>query len=335
MDLEIRHLKLVAAIAEEGGVTRAGARLHLTQSALSHQLRDAEEKLGASLFRRLNRKMVLTPAGERLLRSARAVLAELERTQMEIGRAATGQEGLLRLSTQCYTCYHWLPTRMQLFQSKHPGVEFQVVVEATPDPLRALVEGKLDLAIVSLPVRDRRVQYTPLFEDEMMAVVAPHHPLASRPFLAPEDFAGENIIIYPPKEESSFLLRFLTPAGVVPRSVRQVMLTEAIIELVKAGLGVSAMARWVVEPHLRAGTVRALPLGRAGFHRVWSAATLRNREVPAYVHEFVQLLVKHPIPCALTGKPHRRKRHHSSVRPAPMKPPEHFATEVGTLRRAK
>ena len=65
--LEIRHLRLLAAVAQTGSVTEAGKRLHLTQSALSHQLRDAEEKLGTALFLRLGKRMVLTPAGEKLL----------------------------------------------------------------------------------------------------------------------------------------------------------------------------------------------------------------------------------------------------------------------------
>src|SRR5919108_6468138 len=82
--LEIRHLKLLAAVAEEGSVTDAGKRLYLTQSALSHQLRDAEEKLGTALFLRLGKKMVLTPAGEKLLACAQNVLEELAQTESQI-----------------------------------------------------------------------------------------------------------------------------------------------------------------------------------------------------------------------------------------------------------
>src|SRR2546430_11962329 len=105
MHLEIRHLKLVAAVAETGSVTRAGNRLHLTQSALSHQLRDAEEQLGTPLFERRSGRMLLTAAGERLLCSARTVLEELERAEKEIqnGNGKTPAAGVLRLSTECYT----------------------------------------------------------------------------------------------------------------------------------------------------------------------------------------------------------------------------------------
>ena len=144
MHLEIRHLKLVAAIAETGSVTLAGNRLHLTQSALSHQLRDAEEQLGVPLFERRSRRMALTAAGERLLQSAHTVLDELARAEKEIhecnGNAAA--KGVLRLSTECYTVYHWLPPRLKLFQSRFPAVDFQLVIEATDSPFQALLEGK-------------------------------------------------------------------------------------------------------------------------------------------------------------------------------------------------
>ena len=295
MNLEMRHLKVVAAIAEEGSVTRASNRLHLTQSALSHQLRDAEELLGRPLFDRRSRKMTLTPAGERLLRSARAVIDEVGRAEREIQQSSTEAHGVLRLTTQCYTVYHWLPSRLKTFQKEYPGVEVQLVPEATPNPFEALLGEKLDIAITHLPVRNRKIRYTPLFRDEMVVIVAPGHPWAGRPFVSPHDFAQEELIIYPPKRESSILLQLLNPAGVTPRRIREVMLTEAIVALVKARMGVAIQTKWSVEPQLASRELQAVKLTRDGFYREWSVAQLRNKSTPAYMEEFIRILAQNPL----------------------------------------
>src|SRR5215218_5510913 len=109
MDLEVRHLRLVASVAEVGSLTRAGDRLHLTQSALSHQLRDIEERLGATLFHRHGKRLVLTAAGEHLLQSARDVLGRLREAEDTIRALGKEPGGVLRITTECTTCYHWLP----------------------------------------------------------------------------------------------------------------------------------------------------------------------------------------------------------------------------------
>ncbi len=295
MDLEIRHLKLVAAIAETGSVTAAGNRLHLTQSALSHQLKGAEEQLGVRLFDRTDRKMVLTAAGTRLLQTANSVLAELDRAARDIQERDTCSSGLIRLSTQCHTVYHWLPPRLKLFQKKFPDVDFQLVVEATNNPFQALLEGKLDLAIACDPVRNRKILYTPLFEDELFIIVAPEHPLAGKKYVVPENLAGENLIIYPPKEECTVLKESLEPAGISPRKIQEVMLTEAMIGMVIAGLGVASLPSWAAAPQLACGAVIGLPLTAQGFRRTWSAAQLRDRAAPVYLKEFVRLLEERPL----------------------------------------
>src|SRR5215470_676124 len=149
VDLDIRHLRLVVAVTEQKSVTRAGEVLHLTQSALSHQLREIEEKLGMPLFLRMNKKMILTQAGERLLQTARQVLDEMERAEAHISQMSASRQGTLRISTECYTCYHWLPDVMKEFRRNFPGVEVKIDAQATHRPIQALLEGKLDLAIVS------------------------------------------------------------------------------------------------------------------------------------------------------------------------------------------
>ncbi len=312
MELEVRHLKLVAAIAAEGSVTRAAQRLHLTQSALSHQLRDVEEHLGTPVFERLSKKMILTLAGERLLRTAEQVLGELGRAEAEIQRARTGTYELLRLSTHCYTCYHWLPSRLALFERKFPNVEVRIVVEATSNPFEALLQGKLDLAIVHTPVQHRMLWYQPLFRDELVVIVSRKHPLARQTHFPLQAFADETLLIYPPRERSAALKQVLNPAGIVPGCVQEVQLTEAVIELVKAGAGVSILAKWAVAPEIRSGELRALRLTKDGWFRTWSAAMHRNHKNRTVLQEFVDLLVQHPLTAAL---PEKRKQ----KRPAAVK----------------
>ena len=249
LHLEVRHLRLVETVAKEGGLTKAANRLHVTQSALSHQLRDIEDKLGAPLFLRLNKKMLLTQAGERLLSSAPAVLDELKRAEEDIRQIALHREGILRISTECYTCYHWLPPVLKPFSREFPRVEVRIVAEATRRPIEALLDGRLDLAITSTVTRNQKLMFKPLFKDEMVVIASPDHPLASRAYVSAKDFASEHLLVYAlPKEDLTIYQKVLIPAGVSPKHVSRVELTEAIIEMVKAGLGVGVMARWAVAP---------------------------------------------------------------------------------------
>ncbi len=301
MILDTRHLKLIVAISEERSVTRAGERLYLTQSALSHQLRDIEERLGTPLFNRVNKRMILTQAGERLLQSARQVLDELQCAEDDIARIAAGDHGALRITTECYTCYHWLPEMLKEFNRKYPKVEVKIILEATRRPLQALLNGELDFAIVSDGRRDKRIVYKPLFQDELVVVMAPNHALASRPYIGATDFAGQNLFLYTPPSESTLYNKVLLPAGVKPARISDVQLTEAVIEMVKAGLGISVLARWAVNGQIEAGNLVARPLTRKGFRRRWCAALLKSDSTPAYVTDFVVLLSRRALPVVQPG----------------------------------
>lgn len=298
--LEVRHLSLVNEIAGTGSVTRAAERLHLTQSALSHQLRDIESRLGLQLFLRLGKRMVLTPPGERVLGAARRVLDEIGRTEDDLKMMSQHGKGVLRLCTQCNTGYHWLPPLLQSFHRKFPGVDVQIMVNATDHPIESLLEGQIDLAVVTSDVDDKRLVTAPLFEDEFVAVVAPTHPFAKRAYVEPADFAEEHLIVYKIERNNSFIFqRVLGPAGIEPDRVSQVPLTEAILELVKAGLGISVMARWAIEPAIRANTVKAVRITRRGTYRPWTAVTLKDRVEPKWQKEFIALLARQALPARL------------------------------------
>ncbi len=293
MDLEVRHLRLVSAVAELGSLTRAGDRLHLTQSALSHQLRDIESRLGAALFLRVGKRLVLTPAGERLLATARDVLDRLDRTEQDIHQMGKARAGMLRLTTECYTCYHWLPPLLVRYRKRFPQVEVRIDVGATGRPLDMLLAGKLDLAIMSTPVRDRRLVSRPVFDDELVVVAARDHRFAKQTHVRLSDLRDETLYVYPPKQESRVLQEVLVPSGHVPARVEEVMLTESIAELVKAGLGVSVLARWAVQPLVDAGSLVIRPLTARGLRRQWRAVMLKDLAGADYIGEFIELLGKH------------------------------------------
>ncbi len=297
MDLEVRHLRLVAEIADAGSMTKAADRLCLTQSALSHQLRDIESRFGTRFFLRVGRRLVLTAAGRRVLESARRVLSDLQRTEDDVRRLAGNTDGIIRVCTQCNTGYHWLGPLLTVFQRKHPRVTVNVAPDATDRPVTALLDGQLDLAILVRAIEDARVRLRPLFTDEMVAIVSPTSTLARRRWISPQDLAAEHLLLYASDPSDSFVFReVLTPNGLVPARVSFIMLTEAMIELARAGTGVGVLPRWSAQRAIASGAVVPLSLTRRGMRRQWVAATLAAQPDPPYITDFIDLLAERALP---------------------------------------
>jgi LysR family transcriptional regulator, regulator for metE and metH len=296
--IEVRHLRLVWAIAEEGSITKAGQRLHLTQSAVSCQLREVEADLGAKLFLRLPRRMVPTELGERILRAAQELLPRFESLEADLRGDKVRKP--VRISTECYTAYHWLPKLLARMRARDPRLEVEIVLEATRKPASALMEGTIDVAVMTRPDAASRLRFKPLFVDELLIVTAPSHRLAHKAFVEAADLADEHIIIYDmPDEHSTLINEVLRPAGVKAR-ISKVQLTEAILEMVRANLGIACMVGWAIRPYVEDGRLVALKLTRHGFRWEWGIATLKDGVMPAHIKEFVRLLGEEGL-----GGPHR------------------------------
>jgi len=305
MDLEVRHLRLVAAIADTGTVTKAGATLHLSQSAVSHALCTLEERLGTPLFLRVGRRMLPTEAGRQLVGTATQILRQLEQAEAAARGAGAGRTGTLRLSTQCYTCYHWLPPLLSRFRRAHPGIQVEIKADVAADPIAALLDGRLDVAMAMGPIKTDHVVAQHVFDETMVAVMAPGHRLARRPHVGPDDLEQEIVLLHSRPEESVVFQRVFAPAGVNRSVVQTVALTEAIVEIAKAGMGVGLLADWAAAPYLRTGELHGVPLTRRGVTRPWYAVTLKASAGLPHVKSFVDLLVQHP-PSAKTAAPRRR-----------------------------
>ena len=128
--------------------------------------------------------------------------------------------------------------------------------------------------------------------DQVVVIASPAHRLASRRRVSLRDLHNETFFIYPPRQESLFVNQVLIPAGAIPSRIEEVRLTEAIVELVKANLGISALARWAVKPHLQSGALVALPIPPRGLKRHWSAVMPKHLANTDYVSAFIDLLAQ-------------------------------------------
>jgi LysR family transcriptional regulator for metE and metH len=288
MNLELRHLQLVQAVVEEGGATHAGIRLGLSQSAVSHQLSEIEKRLRIPLFHRTGKRLVLTPAGERVLRAARLVLPELERAELDLTQNVTETLGSIRLAADCFSCYQWLPAIAQKFRARYPLIEFRIATEGMENILHSLLNKQLDVAILTQGIRDRRLNLTDLFAEELMIVTAAGHRLADRKYMRPKDFAGETLFSASSLATNVLLQRVLRPAGIRLGDIKEIPMIEAVLGLVKTGFGIAILGRCSMQSYLTHAEFRVMPITARGLFRRWSAA-MRNSKEP-HLKSFVEAL---------------------------------------------
>ncbi|NNB89077.1 MULTISPECIES: LysR family transcriptional regulator [Corallococcus] len=271
--LDVRDLRVVLALAAAGTTARAAAALHLTQPAVSRALLAAEERLGARLFDRTPRGLVPTPAGQELVAGATRILVELGDLEHRV-RAPVAPSIRLRLVCECYTAYHWLPSALVTLRKSLPGLHLSLAVEHTQDPVPALVAGELDVALLTTSTVPRAgLESRPLFSDEIIFVVAASHPLASRRALTREDLREHTVLTgQTPAAESHWFMTQVFGRERPRLRVERLPLTEAILDVARAGLGVAVLSEWISTPHLGKGDLVVKRLASGPLRRPWRMA---------------------------------------------------------------
>ncbi|HEX3764555.1 MAG TPA: LysR family transcriptional regulator [Kofleriaceae bacterium] len=275
--LEIRDLQIVLAVAAAGSTAKAAGTLHLTQSAVSRALVLAEDKLGVQLFERRARGLSPTAAGQRLIGGAGAVLAQLGQLERHVGGVAAAPAHV-RLVCECYTAYRWLPSALTRLRGRLPGLEVTLKTEYSTDPVAALLTREVDVALLTTsPVRGA-AHDRPLFADEIVFVVAASHPLASRPSLTPADLRAYPLITSSNAaraEARGFFTKVFGPR--VPRlEFLRLPLTEAIIDMARAGHGIAILSEWVASGYLDTGELVVRRLASGPVRRPWRIAFRRD-----------------------------------------------------------
>ncbi len=268
-------MRYVVAVAELANFTRAAERCHVVQSALSHQIAQLERELGARLFERTSRRVRLTPAGEAFLPAARQALEAAERARAEVAAAAGEIRGRLAIGTIPTVAAVDLPEALREFRQRHPRVRISLRVDGSGPLTRGVREGVLDLAFLGLPPGDRPkgVRGRELARDELVAVVAPGHPLAAEPegAVTLRRLAEEVFVDFPEGSAGRAQSDVAFSAAGLTRDVAfEANGLELLIALVRNGLGVGMAPSSIASrfPDLRAVRVGDAP--RRVEHLVWS-----------------------------------------------------------------
>ena len=295
MDVDSRTFELLEALATDGTLTAASRRLHISQPALSQRLSGLETRLGVQLFDRQGRQLVPTRAGRRMIHTARSVLTELRAASRDLDDIRSGRSGVLRFASQCSTNYHWLPAVVQEFSRRWPDVDLRIQPAVEDDVIGALLADQLDVALATKA--DRRldgVVTRPLFDDELVAVVAADHPWARREHLRAKDFDGVNLIVFDSYDpERTPALPLPVPAGANPGKVTTTpVVSELVVELAAAHQGVGVLPNWVAAPYEATGRVATVRLSKPGERRRWYCAW-RKGEPPPHLTAFVEQLAAH------------------------------------------
>lgn len=286
--LELKHLRTLLTLAETGSVSRAAEQLHLTQSALSHQLRQLEAQLGTLLFVRKSTPLCFTPAGQILLNAARDILPRLTQAEAALKGLLSGEQGRLFVGVECHTCFEWLLPVVRRFQKAWPGVDLDILPSFSASALTLLQEHKCDLVITSDPIPHPRHIFEKLFQYEQVLIVPPGHRLASQPFITPDALTEETLICYPVEESRlDIFRRFLHPAGRRPRALRFSELTLMMLQLVDSGRGVCVLPRWLLDTQPEFDHLCRIRLGEEGLWSSLYAATDQAQHTLPHVQDFI------------------------------------------------
>lgn len=266
--IERHHLKVLREIERRGSLTAAARALGLTQSALSHTVKQLEEAAGIDILRRKGRGLERTSTGDYLLGLAERVLPQFEQAEATLREFKSGRRGALRIGMECHPCYRWLLGVISPYLRQFPSVDVDVKQRFQFGGIGALFSHEIDILVTPDPLPKKGLIFTPVFDYELRLAVPHAHPLAKKRSIAPTDLRAETLLTYPVEvERLDIYSQFLLPAEVTPKRRKVLESTDIMLQMVESGRGVTALPGWLVGEYARRLALTSLRLGRSGIKK--------------------------------------------------------------------
>jgi DNA-binding transcriptional LysR family regulator len=291
MSLNLHHVRIFATIVEHGGFTKAAQVLRLSQPAVSKSLTELERQLQVTLLDRSGKSVALTEAGRTLYARAGELFGVERAAERELRELRGLKRGVLRVAASTTIATYLLPPYLGRFHTRHPSVRIQTTSANTRAVLRALLEFRVDVALVEGPIEHSRVEVVPWRADELVVIAAPDHPLAARESIDIDRLADQHFLVREPGSGTRVVTeRALAAQGVRLTKTIRVGGTEAIKQAVAAGLGLGIVSRAAATDQLALGRIVIVDVRGLEIRRTFAEIKLRDRPTTIAGRELESLL---------------------------------------------
>ncbi len=286
--MELKYFRLIKTIAEEGSIANSSERLFLTQSALSHQLRELEERLGFKVFIRKRNKWALTQEGSALYKLANDLFATIDEGFAYIQHIKEGSRGKIKLCAECQSFFHGIPAFIQRMGLIYPEIEIDLSLGATHQTISQVLANEIDIALVTSNPTVEVLKGIRVCEDEIFALMHREHPLFEKPYLDAGHFADAHLIINSfPLEGVAVYEHFLRVNKITPARISAIPFTEITLAMIAANMGIMCVPKWQMECFKLPEEVGFKRIMRDGLKRIHYLVVKRESLEKKYISDFI------------------------------------------------
>jgi LysR family transcriptional regulator, low CO2-responsive transcriptional regulator len=291
MHITLRHLRIFEAVARFGSISRAAAELHLTQPAVSMQMKQLEEQIGLPLLEQVGKRMFLTEAGQDLRGHARDIVARMADLNASMDQFRGLERGLLRLAVVS-TANYFLPKLIADFTHRHPGVRVSLQVANREFVLSALADNSTDLAITGRPPESVDVVGQHFMDNPLVVIASPDHPLADVGSISLQRMVQETLVVREPGSGTRAAMeRHFVSHAVAYRAGCEFGTNEALKQAVRAGLGLGVVSVQTIELELQTRCLTVLPVEGFPIVRQWYVLHRTHKRLSAAARTFREILL--------------------------------------------
>ncbi|AUP77363.1 LysR family transcriptional regulator [Flavivirga eckloniae] len=286
--MELKYFRLIKTIAEEGNLANSSERLFLTQSALSHQLRDLEERLGFKVFRRSRNKWELTDEGTELYKLANKLFSSIDESFSNIKHIKEGSRGAIKLSAECQSFFHAIPEFIQKMGILYPEIDIDLTLGATHQTISQVLSNEIDIAIVTSKPASEELTIVKVYEDEIFAVMHRENQFNTLDYLEASHFSKIHLLINSfPLEGVSVYEHFLKPNKINPIKISAIPFTEITLSMIQANMGIMCAPKWQLKPFKLSEEIAFKRISENGLKRNHYLVVKTEHRNKKYIHDFI------------------------------------------------